>query len=54
MKSADVMALIMRLKTTVDGLSKQNVDLQQQLTDVVLKKRTAESHLATEKNSTKL
>lgn len=51
MKATEITNLIQRLKNAVHGLSKQNGDLQQQLTEVVLKKRTAEAHLASERNA---
>lgn len=53
MSSSEVATLVERLKITVEGLSRQNVDLQHQLTDVVLKKRTAEAGLAAERSTQK-
>ena len=46
MKNEQIWQLMHRLRTVVEGLSRQNSDLQQQLTEVVLKKRTAEVLLA--------
>lgn len=47
LKTEQVWQLMQRLKSVVEGLSRQNTDLQQQLTEVVLKKRTAEVLLST-------
>ncbi|OQV13892.1 putative RalBP1-associated Eps domain-containing protein 1 [Hypsibius exemplaris] len=44
----EIWRMVQRLRTVTEGLSRQNVDLQQLLTEVVLKKRTAELHLAAE------
>ncbi|XP_055346715.1 ralBP1-associated Eps domain-containing protein 2-like [Paramacrobiotus metropolitanus] len=49
MSGAEVVELVQRMKIAIEGLTAQNADLQHQLTDVVLKKRTAEAQLAADR-----